>query len=70
MARNFAAQYAEVTETIREGQGRIFSEDLNMLERQQRNLSTYPDRRLLTLNIDAGGAQSRARIQRAIRAEP
>ncbi len=70
MARNFAAGNVALTESIREGQGKIFSEDLEMLERQQLNLSTYPDRRLMTLNIDAGGAQSRARIQRAIRAEP
>jgi vanillate O-demethylase monooxygenase subunit len=69
MARNFAAGDAAVTDAIREGQGKIFSEDLEMLERQQENLSRHPDRRLMTLNIDAGGAHSRRAIDRAVAAE-
>ena len=69
MARNFAAEDAALTETIKTGQGGIFAEDLAMLEQQQANLLRRPDRRLLTLNIDAGGAQSRAMIERALRAE-
>ena len=39
---------------LNEGQGKIFSEDLEMLERQQKNLSAFPDRALLKLNIDTG----------------
>ncbi|MDO6415334.1 aromatic ring-hydroxylating dioxygenase subunit alpha [Sphingomonas sp. BIUV-7] len=66
MARQFAVADAALTATIREGQGKIFAEDLNMLEQQQRNLLLYPDRRLLKLNIDAGGARSRLMIDRAI----
>ncbi|MDR3508654.1 MAG: aromatic ring-hydroxylating dioxygenase subunit alpha [Caulobacteraceae bacterium] len=69
MARNFAASDATLTETIRAGQGKIFSEDLAMLEQQQDNLTRNPGRRLVTLNIDAGGAQSRAMIERALKAE-
>ncbi|MFX5684590.1 aromatic ring-hydroxylating dioxygenase subunit alpha, partial [Acinetobacter baumannii] len=49
----------ELTNTIREGQGKIFGEDREMLELQQANLLKYPERRLLALNIDAGGVQSR-----------
>jgi vanillate O-demethylase monooxygenase subunit len=38
MARSFAVADADLTDTIREGQGKIFSEDMEMLERQQQNL--------------------------------
>jgi vanillate O-demethylase monooxygenase subunit len=69
MARNFRPQDAELTKTIREGQGKIFSEDRQMLELQQRNLLTWPERQLLKLNIDAGGVQSRRIIERLIAEE-
>jgi vanillate O-demethylase monooxygenase subunit len=59
MARNFKPDDKELTATIREGQGKIFSEDMEMLELQQKNLLANPQRRLLMLNIDAGGVQSR-----------
>jgi vanillate O-demethylase monooxygenase subunit len=54
---------------VREGQGKIFGEDLEMLERQQRNISANPDRKLLMLNIDAGGLRSRKVIERLIAQE-
>ena len=40
-----------------------------MLERQQRNLSRYPERHLLKLDIDAGGVQARRMITKAIKLE-
>ena len=64
MARNFKPDDAQLTDSIRQGQGKIFSEDLQMLELQQQNLSRWPDRKLLMLNIDAGGVQSRRVIDR------
>jgi vanillate O-demethylase monooxygenase subunit len=69
MARKFKPADAGLTEQIREGQGKIFSEDLEMLERQQQNLSAFPERKLLMLNIDAGGVQSRKVIERVLAAE-
>ncbi len=69
MARKFQPQSAELTKAIREGQGKIFSEDLEMLERQQRNLIAHPDRALLMLNIDAGGVQARRVIERHLAQE-
>lgn len=69
MARQFAIDDEGLTDTIRQGQHTIFSEDLEMLERQQQNLSRYPERRLLKLNIDAGGVRSRMMIDRAIAEE-
>ncbi len=69
MARKFKPADAGLTDQIREGQGKIFSEDLEMLERQQKNLSAFPERKLLMLNIDAGGVQSRKLIDRIVAAE-
>lgn len=69
MARNFNPKDKALTASIREGQGKIFSEDLEMLERQQKNLLAWPDRPLLKLNIDAGGVQSRKVLDRLIAAE-
>jgi len=69
MARNFKPHDKALTATIREGQGKIFSEDLDMLELQQRNLLANPERKLLMLNIDAGGVQSRRIIDRLVQAE-
>ena len=69
MARHFRPQDKALTAQIREGQGRIFSEDLEMLERQQANLTQWPQRKLLMLNIDAGGVQARKVIDRLVAAE-
>lgn len=66
MARKFNPGDASVTAAIKQGQHKIFSEDLEMLELQQRNLEDYPQRQLLKLNIDAGGVQSRKIIERLI----
>ena len=59
MARNFKPGDQALTEAIRAGQAGIFAEDRAILERQQENLLRHPERRLLMLNIDAGGVQSR-----------
>ena len=69
MARKFNPSDAALTDTIRAGQNKIFSEDLQMLEMQQKNLSTHPTRRLMTLNIDAGGSHSRKVIERLLAEE-
>ena len=64
MARHFKPEDAALTSTIREGQAKIFAEDLGMLEAQQRNLLAQPQKPLMTLNIDAGGVLSRRVIAR------
>jgi vanillate O-demethylase monooxygenase subunit len=69
MARNFRAGDKALTAQIRDGQGKIFSEDLEMLERQQANLTRWPERKLLMLNIDAGGVHARKVIERMAGAE-
>jgi vanillate monooxygenase len=69
MARNFRPDDKALTAQIREGQRKIFGEDLEMLESQQRNLLRYPGREMLKLNIDTGGVQSRRIIDRLLAAE-
>ncbi|MEN9630176.1 MAG: vanillate O-demethylase oxygenase, partial [Pseudomonadota bacterium] len=69
MARNFRAEDRALTAQIRDGQHRIFSEDLAVLEQQQRNHSQWPGRRLLKLNIDAGGVHARRIIDKLVAAE-
>ncbi len=69
MARNFKPEDAALTDQIREGQGQIFSEDLEMLERQQRNINEFPERNLLKLDIDAGGVQARRIIDKLLEKE-
>jgi vanillate O-demethylase monooxygenase subunit len=69
MARKFNPGDKALTDSIRQGQGKIFGEDLEVLERQQKNLLLWPERNLLMLNIDAGGVQSRKLVDRLIAAE-
>ena len=69
MARNFKPHDAALTHSIRQGQGKIFSEDMQMLQLQQENMLRWPQRKLLMLNIDAGGVQSRRVIDRWLEKE-
>ncbi len=69
MARRFKPDDAELTERIRAGQDGIFTEDLEVLERQQQNLDAFAQRKLLKLNIDAGGVQARRLIDEHIARE-
>jgi len=69
MARMFKVDDEALTAAITEGQHKIFSEDLEMLERQQLNITAHPERDLLKLNIDAGGVQARRLIDRMVEAE-
>jgi vanillate O-demethylase monooxygenase subunit len=69
MARKWRPQDEELTAKIREGQGKIFAEDQEMLERQQANLLKHPDTRLMKLDIDSGGVFSRKLIDKMIKEE-
>jgi vanillate O-demethylase monooxygenase subunit len=59
MARNFNPRDAALTAQIREGQGKIFERRPRDAGAQQQNILRHPERKLLMLNIDAGGVQSR-----------
>jgi vanillate O-demethylase monooxygenase subunit len=69
MARQFKPHDTALTDKIRTGQGGIFGEDMEMLQLQQKNITAWPDRKLLMLNIDAGGVQARRIIDRMLAAE-
>jgi len=69
LARKFCPHDEELTAKIREGQGKIFTEDMEMLKQQQINLTQHPERSLLKLDIDAGGVQARRMIERLIKKE-
>jgi vanillate O-demethylase monooxygenase subunit len=69
MVRQFKPHDQDLTARIREGQGKIFSEDLEMLERQQKNILANPARKLKVLSIDAGGVMSRRVIDRLLELE-
>ena len=69
MARHFMTDDTALTDAIRKNQHKIFSEDLEILERQQRSLEENPGRDLLRLNIDAGGVAARRVIECMVEAE-
>lgn len=69
MARRFNTEDAAFTASLREAQGQVFAEDRAVLEHQQANLLQWPERKLLMLNIDAGGVQSRRVLDRILAAE-
>ena len=69
MARNFNVKDKALTAQIRDGQAKVFAEDTAVLEAQQRNLLLNPGRKLLMLNIDAGGVQSRRLLDKMLAAE-
>ncbi|WP_326544288.1 aromatic ring-hydroxylating dioxygenase subunit alpha [Pseudorhodoferax sp.] len=69
MARNFNVKDKALTAQIRDGQAKVFAEDTAVLEAQQANMLLHPGRRLLMLNIDAGGVQSRKLLDKMIAAE-
>lgn len=69
MARNFNVTDKQLTDEMRTAQGKIFAEDLEILESQQENLLRNPDRRLIPLNIDAGGVYARRKIAKIIESE-
>jgi len=69
MARNFNPRDKALTQSIRKEHGRIFRQDVDVLEAQQRNLAANPGRRLLMLSIDSGGVQARRVLERLVKQE-
>lgn len=66
-ARNVEIDDAERTLRTKEVQRRVFGEDLEILEAQQRSLEANPDLRMLNFNIDSGGVRARMIIRRMLR---
>jgi vanillate O-demethylase monooxygenase subunit len=62
-ARNYNVADSGFTIRNRDVQGRIFLEDLDMLEAQQINMKDFPDRYLANLKFDAGSRLARRMIE-------
>ena len=69
MARNFRPNDEQLTKDIYDGQGIIFSEDLEVLEQQQRNRDRFPKKSMISLDIDTGGKLARREITRMLKEE-
>lgn len=67
MARNFDIDDAGFTARFKKQQGGVFAEDEVVLEAQQRSIEANPGLRLRAFNIDAGGMQARAVIERLMK---
>ena len=68
-ARNYRRDDQALTTQLREGVSRIFKEDEEILEQQQRAMAANPDRVFYNLNIDSGSMWARRLIDKAIAAE-
>jgi phenylpropionate dioxygenase-like ring-hydroxylating dioxygenase large terminal subunit len=69
MARNFDIRDQGFTERFKAQQGRVFAEDVEVLEAQQRSIERNPGMKLRGFSIDAGGVRSRQMLARLIRAQ-
>jgi phenylpropionate dioxygenase-like ring-hydroxylating dioxygenase large terminal subunit len=68
-ARNWSLSEQSITTRLREGVSRVFFEDEQMLEAQQRGIDANPGYQFYNLNVDAGGMWARRLLQRMIDAE-
>jgi vanillate O-demethylase monooxygenase subunit len=66
MVRNFEADNQALTRQIREAQAAVFSEDVVVLEAQQRTVTKHPARPLSNYNIDRGSMLARRLVDHAL----
>ena len=69
MARNFDIRDQGFTERFKAQQGRVFAEDVEVLEAQQRSIEANPTMKLRAFSIDSGGVRSRLLLERLIKAQ-
>lgn len=65
-ARDFEADDQGLTERIREAQGNVFLEDVDVFTEQQKNILARPDKKMMSFNIDSGGVLARRILDKAI----
>ncbi|MFY7779056.1 MAG: Rieske 2Fe-2S domain-containing protein [Elstera sp.] len=65
-ARNFETGDQGLTMRIRDAQGGVFMEDIDVFMHQQQNILARPDRKMMSFNIDAGGVLARRLLDRAL----
>jgi vanillate O-demethylase monooxygenase subunit len=64
MTRNFDVLDAGFTARFKAQQGRVFREDVEVLEAQQRSIDANPHLKLKVFGIDSGGVRARRVIER------
>jgi phenylpropionate dioxygenase-like ring-hydroxylating dioxygenase large terminal subunit len=69
MARNFDVDDAGFTARFKAQQRRVFEEDVEVLEAQQRSIQANPDLKLRGFSIDQGSVRARQAIARLIAGE-
>lgn len=67
--RNFRIDSVSLTTIWRDGVGKIFAQDEDILEAQQRAIDANPDKVFYDLNIDAGGAWARRKVDEMLARE-
>lgn len=66
MARSFRIDDAGFTARWKQQQNRVFLEDVEILEAQQRSIAANPDMKLRAYSIDSGGVRVRRVIEKAM----
>ncbi|NJN39772.1 MAG: aromatic ring-hydroxylating dioxygenase subunit alpha [Gammaproteobacteria bacterium] len=69
LLRNYRLSDQSLTTQLRNANARIFEEDREVVEAQQRSIDALPDRALRNLNIDAGSVWARRNIEQMIERE-
>lgn len=64
LTRNFKINDRRLTREIQKNIAGVFAEDVEILEGQQQAIEQTPDRRLVSMNIDAGGRRARMILER------
>lgn len=69
MTRNFDVQDVGFTARFKKQQGGVFSEDVEVLEAQQRSILANAHLKLKAFGIDTGGVRARQVIERMIKSQ-
>lgn len=69
ITRNYALRDLRISTLLRKSNGKVFDEDVHMLEAQQKAISAHPDKVFYDINIDAGAMHARRLIDHAIARE-
>jgi vanillate O-demethylase monooxygenase subunit len=69
LARNFHVQDVGFGQRARAAQGKVFAEDVEILEAQQASIDALPNERLKAYDIDGGGVRARAVLLKMERAQ-
>ena len=69
LARNFKIDDVGFGQRVKTAQGKVFMEDVEILEAQQASIDALPGQRLRSFDIDGGGVRARAVLDRMEKAQ-